>query len=209
MFELLGSSPYLLPLVIFLAEMTVVTFSTIRIIVVSRGRKVLAALLGSVEILLWLYAIGQIMQNLDRLSCFLAFAAGFMAGNYLGILVEQKLALGHLLVRVVTRQSADGLIGALRSANYGVTVVPGHGATGPVQILFTVIKRKNLNDVIEIVQAHAPQAFFTVDELQSTAAGVFPQVRREPRTQPVFNSTHLSGVAEPALVLEPATPPAA
>ena len=92
----------ILPLLIFFAELIVVTISTVRIIFVSRGRKYLAPVLGFFEITIWLFAIGQIMQNLSDLGCFVAFAGGFTVGNFLGVLIEQRLAIGHAVVRLVT-----------------------------------------------------------------------------------------------------------
>src|SRR4051812_31974501 len=105
-----------LPLSIFCAEVCVVTLSTVRIIFVSRGRKFLAPLLGFFEVAIWLFAIGQIMKNLNDVSCYLAFAAGFTLGNFLGILLEGRLAIGTLLVRVITPRDATCLVEGLRAA---------------------------------------------------------------------------------------------
>src|SRR5204863_3968288 len=96
----------LLALAIFLAEMCVVTLGTLRIIFVARGRKYLAPLLGFFEILTWLFAIGQVMQNLNDPFCFFAFALGFTVGNFLGIVVETRLALGIATVRIFARQES-------------------------------------------------------------------------------------------------------
>lgn len=172
------SSPLLvLPVVIFLAELCVVTISTMRIIFISRGMKVLASLLGFFEVAIWLFAIGQTMQNLSNIACFAAFAGGFTVGNYLGILLEERLAMGTVLVRIITSKDAGELIEDLRAAEYGVTRIDGQGATGPVQIVFTVIRRKALDEVIGIIKRFDPRAFYSVDELQSAAAGIFPLTR--------------------------------
>lgn len=171
-------SPWLLPSLIFLAEMCVVTVSTIRIIVMGRGLKLLAVGLGCVEITLWLFAIRQIMSNLADPSCFLAFASGFTLGNYLGITLEEKMALGSMVVRVITRRDAGGLVDGLRQAHFGVTSIDAQGATGPVQIVFTVVKRKQLAEVARIIKHFDARAFYSVDNLHSTAAGIFPLQRR-------------------------------
>src|SRR5215471_4871039 len=78
-----------LPLLVFVAELTVVTLSTLRIIFLSRGNKLLAPILGFFEVTIWLFAIGQVMQNLQDPGCFLGFAGGFTLGNFLGILIEK------------------------------------------------------------------------------------------------------------------------
>jgi len=163
-----------LPLLVFVAEMCVVTLCTIRIIFVSRGMKGLASVLGFFEICIWLFAIGQIMQNLTNVGCYLAFAAGFTSGNYLGILIEKKLAIGTLVVRTITNRDAGDLIERLKLAGYGVTTIDAQGTTGPVKIVFTVIKRKELPNVVALVQAFDQRAFYAVDEIREAAAGVFP-----------------------------------
>ncbi|MCI0463627.1 MAG: DUF2179 domain-containing protein [Gemmataceae bacterium] len=170
-------TPLLLPLLVFLAEMCVVTLGTIRIIFVSRGMKVLAPILGFFEICIWLFAIGQIMKNLSNLGCYLAFAAGFTLGNFLGVLIEKRLAIGTLVVHIITHRDASALIRRLRLAEYGVTSIDGQGGTGPVKIVLTVIKRKELAKVVAIIEAFDPKAFYSVDEIQSAAAGVFPATK--------------------------------
>ncbi|HXG10865.1 MAG TPA: DUF2179 domain-containing protein [Gemmataceae bacterium] len=170
-----------LPVLIFLAEMCVVTLGTIRIIFVARGMKGLASGLGFFEVSTWLFAIGQIMQNLTDLSCYAAFAGGFTVGNFCGILIEKRLAIGTQVVRIITKKDAAGLIEGLRSAGYGVTSLEGRGATGPVQIVFTVIKRKQLADVVAIIKRFDPRAFYSIDDVQAAAAGVFPAASKGTR----------------------------
>ena len=167
----------ILPVIIFFAELTVVTISTVRIIFVLRGKKLLAPVLGFFEITLWLFAIGQIMQNLSDLGCYVAFAGGFTVGNFLGILIEQKLAIGSLMVRTITHKDAGRLVEGLREAGYGVTTLDGRGAKGPVQVLLTVVKRRQLKDVVAIIKRFDPRTFYSVDDLQAAAAGVFPEAK--------------------------------
>ncbi len=163
-----------LPLIIFLAEMCVVTLGTLRIIFISRGNKVLAPLLGFFEVLIWLFAISAVMKNLENSICFLAFALGFTLGNFLGILIEKKLALGMAVVRIITNRPAQALMEQLRASQFGVTAMEGRGATGPVQILMTVVKRRQLEEVFELIDTHHPSAFYAVDEVQSASEGIFP-----------------------------------
>ena len=176
----------ILPLLVFLAETCVVTLSTVRTICIARGRKVLASVLGFFEVSIWLFAIGQIMQNLSNVSCYLAFATGFSLGNFLGILIEKKLALGSVVVQITTKKIAADLVESLRSANYGVTTLDAQGSTGPVQVVFTVIKRKEFDKVIAINKSFDPKAFYAVNDLQSAAAGISPSAN-EPAPKPLSN----------------------
>lgn len=163
-----------LPLGIFLAELTVVTLSTIRIIFVSRGQKTLAACLGFFEILLWLFAIGQIMKNLDSPLCHLAFAGGFTMGNYLGVWLEGVLAMGKLAVKIVSPQVIDPLVEALSARGFGLTVMEGMGKQGPVQVINMIINRRDMDRVSDMVKTVDPLAFYAVSEIQDTERGVFP-----------------------------------
>jgi uncharacterized protein YebE (UPF0316 family) len=178
-------SHYMLPLLIFIAEVCVVTLGTLRIIFVSRGQKVLAPVLGFFEVFIWLLAMCQIMQNLNDWTCFFAFALGFTLGNYLGIIIEKKLAMGTVFVRLITHRDAGALIEQLRTANFGVTSVEGQGVTGKVQIVMTVVKRKQLPVVVALIEAHHPGAFYAVDDLQSACEGVFPTPQERPGIVPL------------------------
>jgi uncharacterized protein YebE (UPF0316 family) len=171
------ANPLLTPLVIFAAEACVVTIGTMRSIFVSRGMKAAAAGLGLVEASVWLFAVGQVFQNLSNIGCSVAYAAGFTLGNFLGVLLEQKVAVGSVLLRVVTRRDAAALIRGLTAAGFGVTRLDAQGATGPVQVVLTVVKRKELGRVVALVKGFDSGVFYSVDDLHSAGAGVFPPKR--------------------------------
>jgi uncharacterized protein YebE (UPF0316 family) len=167
-----------LPILVFFAELVVVTLFTLRIIFIARGMKMLAPLVGFFEITIWLFAISQVMQHLSDPACFMGFAGGFTLGNYLGMLVEKWLALGTVVVRTITCRDTSPLVQELQEAHFGVTTLDAEGAKGPVKLVFTVVRRKELDGVLGIVRRFDPQAFYSVDEIQETAQGVFPARRR-------------------------------
>ena len=156
----------ILPVFIFIARIFDVSLGTIRIILISRGTKYLAPTIAFFEILIWLLAIGQIMKNLNNIACFIAYAGGFSMGNYVGILIEEKIALGVLLVRVVTRKPALELVSHLDGANSGVTRVDAESPDGPVNVVYTIIKRSDLPEVIGIIQKFNPQAFYSIENIK-------------------------------------------
>lgn len=174
----------MLPGMIFLAEMCVVTLGTLRIIFVSRGQKYLAPCLGFFEIIIWLFAISQVMQHLQNVWCFLAFAAGFTFGNFLGILIEKALAMGLAQVSIVAPYGSEDLVAELRSRDFGVTCLSGSGAQGPVQVVFTVVRRRQLKEVLSLVETTQPGAFYAVDEVTAVSEGIFPMAGRGPKTVP-------------------------
>ena len=159
----------ILPVLVFLAETCVVTLSTVRTIFITRGMKRLAAFLGFFEISIWLFAIAQVMQNLSSLDCYIAFAGGFSLGNFLGVSIEGKLALGTVGLHVATRKNATPLVDALRAADYAVTAFEAQSSTDPVRVVFAAVRRKELPDVISVVKYHDPDAYYTAHDLQLTA----------------------------------------
>src|SRR5262249_1881019 len=154
---------HVLPLLVFIAELCVVTIGTIRIIFVARGFKLLAPLFGFAEVLIWLFAIGQIMQNLDNWMCFLAFAGGFALGNYVGLVINEKLAIGMSAVQIITHKDAGELIRRLTAAHFGVTTLQGQGATGKVQVVYTIVKRKEIDKVTALIEDFHTHSFYTID----------------------------------------------
>jgi len=164
----------MLPLLIMLARVIDVSLGTIRIVFVSRGHKIIAPILGFFEVLIWLLAIGQIMRNLSNFMCYIAYGTGFALGTYMGLLIEEKLALGVLLVRIITQRDAGELIDALRQANFGVTTVPAYGTNGKVDVIFTVIKRSAIDGVLQIINRFNPQAFYSIENVKAVREGIFP-----------------------------------
>jgi uncharacterized protein YebE (UPF0316 family) len=176
---------------IFIAEMTVVTLCTLRTIFIARGMKYAAPVLGFFEVSIWLFAIGQVMRNLSDIRCALAFAGGFTLGNFLGMLIEQSLALGTVMLRVITHRDAGPLVERLREEQYGVTCMPGHGANGPVVVVLTVVPRRELPAVVALLKEFDPGVFYSIDALQAAASGVLP-ASRKPALLPLLR---LAGVS--------------
>jgi uncharacterized protein YebE (UPF0316 family) len=163
--------------VIFTARICDVTLDTLRIIYVSRGLKVLAASIGFFEVLIWLFAITQIFSNLSNPAYYISYASGFAMGNYIGILIEERMAIGTVVIRIITQKEAGELINVLKNDGYGVTHVDAQGALGPVMIIFTIVKRKDVEHVLEIIRKCNPLAFFTIEDVRSVRKGVFPIVK--------------------------------
>lgn len=156
----------ILPLLVFLARIFDVTIGTLRIIFVSKGLKHFAAVLGFFESLIWLIAVAQVMQNLNSWQTYIAFACGFGAGNYVGVVLEERIALGNLLIRIITMKEADELVDVLWKAGYGVTSVDARGESGPVKLIFSITKRKNLHKIIAIIKKYNPNAFYTIEDMR-------------------------------------------
>ncbi len=155
-----------LPLMIFFARIADVTVGTIRIVMVSKGQKLFAPVLGFFEVIIWLLAMGKIVQNLDNWLAYIAYGAGFATGNYIGLIIEEKLAVGILQLQIITRKNADTLIARLKAAGYGITYHEAQGSMEKVAVIYTIIKRADVNKVIELIRTHNPQAFYSVEDVK-------------------------------------------
>lgn len=165
---------FILPALIFFARVVDVSMGTIRVIFVSRGLKYLAPIVGFFEILIWLLAIGQIMKNLSNPMCYVAYAGGFAMGNFVGIHIAEKLSIGVVMIRVVTTKDAAPLVDFLKTENYGVTSVDGHGTSGQVKVVFTIVPRREVRSVVELIKKFNPNAFYSIEEVGLVKRGIFP-----------------------------------
>jgi hypothetical protein len=167
----------ILPLLIFLARFTDVSLGTLRIMFIARGKKKIAPLLGFFEVLIWLVAISQIMKNLNNVACYIAWAGGFATGNYVGILIEERIAIGLQVVRIITPKPAQALIATLREKGFGVTSLDAHGALGDVNLLFTIIRRRDLKEISTLILEFDPTAFYSVEDIRSASEQFYGPVQ--------------------------------
>lgn len=163
-----------LPVLIFCARIVDVSIGTMRIIYVTRGRRHLAPLLGFFEVTIWLLAMGQIVKHLDNVLCYLAYGGGYAMGSFVGIYLEGKLAFGMQIVRIITRKDAQQLISHLKTEGFGLTVLDGQGVSGPVKIIFTVIQRRSLAYLTEIIRRYNPKSFLSIEDVRLAEEAQLP-----------------------------------
>jgi len=163
----------LLPGLIFLARILDQTIGTMRLIFLAKGMKHIAPVLGFFEVIIWLLAIGQIMQHLDNWLCYVAYGAGFAMGNFIGITLEEKLSIGTSIIRVILSSESPELISELKSHNFGLTILNAEGAKGKVKIIFSIIRRKEIAVFINTLHQFHPNAFYTIEDVKEAKDGVF------------------------------------
>jgi uncharacterized protein YebE (UPF0316 family) len=163
----------ILPLLIFLARICDVSLGTLRIIFVAKGKKNIAPFLGFFEVLIWIIAISKIMQNLDYYINYVAYAAGFATGNLVGMLIEEKLALGIQMIRVFTSDGGMDLVRSLNSNGFGATSVEAQGAKQKVFLVYSIVHRNELEKVLEIINCFNPRAFYTIEDVKAVNEGIF------------------------------------
>ncbi len=177
-----------LPFLIFSARVLDVSLQTLRIIFVSRGLKYLAPVVGFFEVIIWLLAIRVIMQNLNNWACYIAYGAGFAMGNFIGIFIEKRLAIGNSIIRIITRKDATPLIKHLRSDGYGVTSIEAEGSEGSVHVIYIIIKRCDLEAIGEVIKDFNPNAFYTVEDVRLVMKGIFPMKKMGANHIPIIGS---------------------
>jgi Uncharacterized protein conserved in bacteria len=167
-----------LPLMIFLARICDVSINTIRIIYMLGGRRVTATMLGFVEAFIWLLVIRQVFQHLDNWLCYVAYPAGFAAGVYVGMIIEERIAYGKVIVRIITRKEIQELISYLNSNAFRFTRVVAEGPEGTENLVFTVLDRERLDDLLSTLKEILPTAFYTIEKVKAAGeGGALPEER--------------------------------
>jgi len=169
----------ILPLLIFVARIADVSLQTMRIIFTSKGKKLLAPVVGFFEVIIWLMAIGQVMSNLTNIACYLAYGSGFAMGNYVGLLLEEKLAVGMVLLRIITQDDPSSLIAHFSKESYGITNVEAQGIRGRVSILLMVVRRMDIKHIAADILIFSPKAFYTIEDVRHVSSGIFPSYKRQ------------------------------
>lgn len=154
------------PLVIFASRATDVSLGTLRSVLANKGMKKMVPFIGFFEVLFWLFAISTVMKNLSNFMCYLGWAGGYSTGIYIGLSIEERLAIGTQVIRVFTQEDITKLIDSLVQKNYSYTVLDGEGKKGAVKLIFIVVKRKNVKDVTEIIHRFSPQAFYSIEDIK-------------------------------------------
>lgn len=167
-----------LPIMIFVARIFDQSVGTLRMIFVSKGLRSLVPIFAFFESLIWLIAIGQIWKLGNTWLCYIAYAGGFAMGNWVGMKLDEKMLLGNVIIRIILKRDAQDLVDYLKEQNYGLTVLDAEGATGKVKVIFSIIKRKDAQNVISIINQFDPASFYTIEEVRSVNEGVFRTSRR-------------------------------
>ncbi len=164
-------------LTIFVAKIAHVSLGTLRIIFLTRGRSIPAALIGFFEIIIYLIALNMVLSNIDNWTNILVYGLGYATGNIVGTKIEEKIAIGIVNVQVVTHQNGGELEHILRDFGFGVTSMPCYGREGEHQTLNLIVKRKELPAVMKTLREHEPEAFITVFDTRQTMGGYFKRMK--------------------------------
>ena len=175
-----------LPLIIFFARICDVSLGTLRIVFTSKGKKNIAPFLGFFELLIWVVVISEVFKNVDSIVGYFAYAGGYAAGNYVGIRIEERIAIGTQLIKVFSAKDVTSLQKCLNEAGFGTTVIDGDGSAGKVKILYTVIDRKTAEQAKKILVEFDPCIFYVIEDVRLVKSGIFPQSKHNRPFQRFF-----------------------
>lgn len=155
---------------IIAARLVDVSIGVVRTVAIVQGHKGRAFVLAFIEVLVWVLVVSKVILTVqDHPWYAIPYALGFALGNWLGMVVEARMASGHSVVRVFTRKG-DEMAAALRDQGITVTVFDGRGRDGPVQMLFIETRRRGSKRVIELARGVDPTCYHVVADIKSTSA---------------------------------------
>jgi len=166
-------SPLATAFAIFLLRVCDMSLDTLRVLFIVRGNRPLVWFLGFFQSAIWVAAITSVLGNLGNPLTWIGYAAGFATGNVIGMAIEDKLAIGYRHLRVVSPQHGPGVAEAIRLAGYGVTELDGHGRDGPVSVINTSIRRRDVERLQHVIRQADPAAFISVEEVRPVQRGHF------------------------------------
>jgi uncharacterized protein YebE (UPF0316 family) len=168
---LLSSQAWLGAGLIFILRVMDMSLDTLRVLFVMRGRKGVVWALGFCQALIFVIAISSVLSNLDNPLNILGYAAGFATGNVVGMLIEERLAVGHIQVSIVSPRWGAAITEKMRSEGFAVTEIPARGKDGVVTLLSCSVLRRNVNKVHELVNQIDPTAFITAEDVRPVRRG--------------------------------------
>ena len=167
------------PLLIFLLRIVDVSMATTRTLLAMRNARLVVPIIGFFEVLIWIFAVGSAIRNMGSPWHVLGYASGFAVGNVVGLWIEEKLAMGLASIQIVSRTGGVELAVALRDRGFGVTQWAGQGRDGKVEVAHTVVKRRQIEEVLAVVDEWGPDAFVSVEEPRAIRRGwMFPGRRK-------------------------------
>jgi uncharacterized protein YebE (UPF0316 family) len=158
-------------LMIFGLRVVDMTLDTLRVLVVMRGQKKIAWILGFFQAAVFVVAIGSVLSNLDNPLNVIGYAAGFATGNVIGMIIEEKLAIGHTMISIVSSRRGTAIVEKLRENGYAVTEIAARGKDGMVSLLNVNVLRKNVSAVRQLVNDADAEAFITAEDIRPIRRG--------------------------------------
>jgi uncharacterized protein YebE (UPF0316 family) len=161
----------LVALSIFALRVVDMSLDTIRLLYVVRGKKLLSWILGFFQSAVFVVAISSALANMNNILSLLGYAGGFATGNVVGMIIEERLAVGHIHLTIMSSLRGASIAEQLRAAGYAVTEISGRGRAGTVNVLHVDVKRKDIDHAETIILEADPDAFVTAEDVRPLRRG--------------------------------------
>lgn len=172
-----------LPILIVCARIIDVSMGTVRLIFISKGMKKLSTIIGFFEVLIWIIAISKLINNLNHPILYFAYALGFATGTYVGMIIEEKLSFGKVMIRIIVQKDVKKLIDAFSKTEYPITFINAEGKKGKVKMIFSIIERRDLPKIKKIIEEINPSAFYSIEDIKYARENSY----QTEKIKPLFN----------------------
>ena len=156
----------LIPLIIVVARIVDVSLATIRIVFISKGFKNVAPIIGFFEILIWIIVINQIMSDMNNYAYYFAYAIGFASGTFIGMYIEDKLSFRKVIIRIKIQKDVEKLVESFKKMGHSLTFIDAEGKDGKVKMIFSIIDRKEIKKIVQIIHQTNPKAFYSIEDVR-------------------------------------------
>jgi len=156
---------------IFVLRVVGITLSTLQTLMMVQSRRTLAILSGMISTLVYVLAIGKVVNDMNNVWYILAYSTGFGAGTWLGMVIDARLAMGFADVRIISTEHGLSIADHVRAAGYGATTIPAHGRDGLVTIVETLAPRKAVNNIMATVSKVDPRSVVVVADARQVKQG--------------------------------------
>lgn len=161
---MLPDNIYLAFALVFLLRVTDVSMGTLRTVYILQGRRIRAAAIGFFEVLIWIFVISQVVSAISNWVLMIGYAGGFATGTYVGLWLENRFAIGYAQLRIISRNRGEQIAAALWEKNFGATIVHGHGRAGEIDLVFSIVPRRNINKCVQIASTIDTESFVSVSD---------------------------------------------
>ena len=161
-------------LLIIAINITYVSLTTVRLILMIKGLRGYASALSIFEVFVFIMGLSIILNNLDSIWNIAAYCLGYAAGVYIGSIIEEKLALGYITAEVIVDSVNITFPQELRNSGFGVTTWIGEGRDGQRLVMIVLAKRKRQKELLKLIDKLCPSAFVVFEEPKHFRGGFWP-----------------------------------